>query len=252
VFGYAGAVSVQDMDFPNIGNVNTSGSSVTWVSGVNFSWVSAGQHININGTDYVIASVSSSTSLTLQTSAGTQNNVPYADVNIRGQMKPFQSEIYFTAKAPSGKNYHVEETSINYVASLSAVDTSCSVKLWVGVFIDSPCSDCGSTNAVETGYGIWVENLDESTHTLVAANAAAMKIDGLNQYGRILWTNCSVYCPSSGVLELQGTSVQTASSVPFNVGGSGGNAVCTAGSYSVAGTQVIERSQRKRFHLFQA
>jgi hypothetical protein len=30
----------------------------------------------------------------------------------------------------------------------------------------------------------------------------------LNQYGRILWTNCSVFCPSDGKLEFQGTSLR--------------------------------------------
>ena len=56
--------------------VNTSGTAVTWVSGANFNtgWKS-GQVFQINSIDYKIASVASGTSLTLQSSAGTQTGV---------------------------------------------------------------------------------------------------------------------------------------------------------------------------------
>jgi hypothetical protein len=61
------------------GSVNTSGAAVTWVSGMHFQlWWAAGSKISINGTTYTILSVSSATSITLTTSAGTQNGVPYA------------------------------------------------------------------------------------------------------------------------------------------------------------------------------
>ena len=94
----------------------------------------------------------------------------------------------------------------------------------------------GAASAVTTGYGIWVNDLQDPANTLVKANAAAIKISGFNEYSRILWTGCSAYCPSSGVLELQAdTAVQTAPNVKFNVGGSGGNANCNAGGYQVAG-----------------
>jgi len=245
VFGHGGAVQLEDMNFQNVGFVNTSGTTVTWASGVDFSWASAGQHININGADHVIASDPSPpyTSLTLQTGAGTQNNVPYADVNIRGQMKPFQSELYF--KSPVGKNYHVHEPAVNYRASLTRVEPSLTIQQWAGVAIDSPCPEWGSANAVKSGYGVWVQDLEEPTHTLAAANTAAIKLDGFNEYGRILWEGGpSVYCPSPGVLELKaGTAVQTASGVRFNVGGNDGNANCSAGSYSVGGTEVIDSNK---------
>jgi hypothetical protein len=63
------------------GTVNTSGTTVTWVSGTQF-YVGTywnGQTITINGTAYTIANVPLSlTSLTLTTSAGTQTNVSYS------------------------------------------------------------------------------------------------------------------------------------------------------------------------------
>lgn len=57
--------------------VNTNGTAVTWVSGPPFNtgW-KAGQVFQINAVDYKIASVSSGTSMTLQSSAGVQNGVP--------------------------------------------------------------------------------------------------------------------------------------------------------------------------------
>jgi len=61
------------------GLVNTSGTAVTYFSGLNFPtgafW--AGHPIIINGVWYTIASVNSSTSITLTTSAGTQTHVKY-------------------------------------------------------------------------------------------------------------------------------------------------------------------------------
>jgi hypothetical protein len=55
------------------GRVNTSGTAVNWVSGAQFNvnWKN-GETLYINNAFYKIASVASSTSLTLQTSAGTQ------------------------------------------------------------------------------------------------------------------------------------------------------------------------------------
>lgn len=61
------------------GYVNTSGTAVTWVSGDNFSSFSNGGTITINGTDYVISTVNSSTSITLVSSAGTQSAVAFVD-----------------------------------------------------------------------------------------------------------------------------------------------------------------------------
>lgn len=61
-----------------LATVNTSGTSVTWSSGNTFDtgWP-ANSTVLINGTSYLIASVASSTSLTLATSAGTQTGVTF-------------------------------------------------------------------------------------------------------------------------------------------------------------------------------
>jgi len=68
------------------GTVNVSGTAVTWEAGSSFvtgaAWI--GASIEIHGTAYTIASVTSSTALTLTTSAGTQTGVGYL-VNTAGE-----------------------------------------------------------------------------------------------------------------------------------------------------------------------
>jgi len=59
------------------GTVNTDGTSVSWVSGDKFTAIAPGSPIFINGNQYTVDSVSSATSLTLTTSAGTQSGVRY-------------------------------------------------------------------------------------------------------------------------------------------------------------------------------
>src|SRR5580658_6201190 len=51
--------------------VNTSGTAVTWVSGTKFTYIVPGLQIQINGAVFTVASVGSSTTLTLISSAGT-------------------------------------------------------------------------------------------------------------------------------------------------------------------------------------
>ncbi len=68
-----------------IGTVNTSGTAVTWVSGLKFSssivagsaTVKTGMTMYINNVAYPVASFNSATSATLATSAGTQTGVQY-------------------------------------------------------------------------------------------------------------------------------------------------------------------------------
>lgn len=67
-FGWAGST----------GTVNTGGTAVTWLSGGTFPANAAGRGIVINSVLYEIATVNSTTSLTLKTSAGAQFGVSYA------------------------------------------------------------------------------------------------------------------------------------------------------------------------------
>jgi hypothetical protein len=81
------------------GTVNTSGTTVTWVTGSPFDQSQVGSGISINGTIYIISAVASAgTSLTLTGSAGTQTNVPFfvlaggAQINTSGALGTFYVE----------------------------------------------------------------------------------------------------------------------------------------------------------------
>ena len=59
------------------GTVNTSGTAVTWASGTKFSTLDPGDNININGSSYNVASVTDSTHLVLDSSAGSNTGVAF-------------------------------------------------------------------------------------------------------------------------------------------------------------------------------
>ena len=59
------------------GTVSTSGTTVSWASGQKFSYTWVNQNILINGVYYLISAVTSSSLLTISSTAGTQTSVPY-------------------------------------------------------------------------------------------------------------------------------------------------------------------------------
>lgn len=69
---------VQNQNSTYAGVLSTSGTAVTLASGTPFSALLNGLQITINGVQYVVAAVSSLTTLNLTTSAGVQNNVAYS------------------------------------------------------------------------------------------------------------------------------------------------------------------------------
>ena len=102
------------------GTVNTSGTTVTWASGQTFktSWV--GMVMTINSVNYVVASVTSTTSLTINATAGTQTGVNfsvdavalYVCGNIGGEISGFsltgETPFSMNLSSPGCTGYGIE------------------------------------------------------------------------------------------------------------------------------------------------
>jgi hypothetical protein len=101
--------------FPNVapvpaGSVNTNGTVVSWVSGSQFSTAWVGAEIIINSVSYAIQSVSSSTALTLTSTAGTQSNVAFAVGRIGPQICAFDRNAMLNG-LPSATSQCVQLTN---------------------------------------------------------------------------------------------------------------------------------------------
>jgi hypothetical protein len=98
------------------GTVNTSGTTVNWVSGNNFNQLLTQGKIVINGASYNVASVNSATNVSLTSSAGTQNGVRYS-ANSRFTQTPqnvnFKYEQPTSGGQPVPTTYRYLYTTIN-------------------------------------------------------------------------------------------------------------------------------------------
>jgi len=122
--------------------------------------------------------------------------------------------------------------------SFIGVAVGTSVGEWYGVVVSPPGPNEFNTppheadpGTIRTGYGMYIRDLGEDSTILPSGNAAAIKIDGVGNYGRILWTSCSVYCSSSGVLELNATTANFSGVVNSATGFRIGGAAAPSGHY---------------------
>lgn len=90
------------------GTVNTSGTAVNWATGTQFTNLTAGQSIAINGVQYLILNVNSNILLTISTSAGVQTGVPYSASAITGTTPVFQPAL--ESEGYSDFNFCLEAT----------------------------------------------------------------------------------------------------------------------------------------------
>jgi hypothetical protein len=90
--------------FQTSGTVNTSGTAITWVSGDNFANAVVGNYIQINGTFYAVTVVNSSTSLTVDHSAGVQTGASYVGDMGTPVTAAYGAYIdgYFVVQRPNG------------------------------------------------------------------------------------------------------------------------------------------------------
>lgn len=112
------------------GAVKTSGTAVTWISGDQFDSSNLLGPIVINGTAYTVATVNSPTSLTLTSSAGTQDTVYSGTVDTSGAAVTWVSGSTFDAALVAAvndlaQNGQVVTITINGVAySIASVTDS--------------------------------------------------------------------------------------------------------------------------------
>jgi hypothetical protein len=135
------------------------------------------------------------------------------------------------------------ETMLGF-QSFIGVGNKTSVGEWYGVDVAPPAPnkfnlpsetnpDASPTTpgTIRTGYGLFIENLAKNGAIIPPGNAAAIKIEGLGNYGRILWTSCSVYCLSSGALEFSATTANFSGVVNSATGFRIGGAAAPSGHY---------------------
>ena len=164
----------------------------------------------------------------------------YGSPYIRGQQKAVDSELYYSASP----NAYTANLGMNYLASLATVGAGVTLNTWAGLIVGQPGGYGGGGGHVVNGYGVWIQNLLDANTILTSATTAAIKIDGLGNYGRIWWQGASATTPISGTLEFSAnTVVQTATGVGFNVGGGSANAGANAGSYAIKGVTIIDGSK---------
>ena len=125
------------------------------------------------------------------------------------------------------------ELMFNYQAYVEpGVNTS--VGAWFGMIVSPPTPggtpDEGEYAAnIRKAYGIYITDLNNGGNSVVTQSAAAaIKINGLNEFGRILWNGSSIYEVNSGELEINSTKLGFYGTTPVakqTVSGSkGGNA----------------------------
>ena len=108
-----------------VGSVNTNGTTVTWVSGTTFTTNGAwtGIPITINNVNYTVASVSSTTVLTLTTAAPVQSGVGYGALNalasIYSDLNSTPLTNPFTANTKTGFWYFYVTSAYNVDIQLS-------------------------------------------------------------------------------------------------------------------------------------
>jgi hypothetical protein len=146
------------------GVVNTSGTSVTWVSGDQFNF-SAGFSVTINGVAYTIAAspAPTNTTLALTTSAGTQTGVAYEAAAISGTNALFQPAL--ESEGYSDFNFCLEATLYvpaagTYTLSLQSKDdvmwgiggTATGTATWPGPTGGQQRSSAGQKLSAKNGY----------------------------------------------------------------------------------------------------
>lgn len=140
--------------------------------------------------------------------------------HLTGQRKGVVAELYFSP------NTYTVDTAFNFQGNIPTLGSGVTVTNWYGMIVNSPAS--GGT--ISNGYGLFIDNLDNGAGTI--GNAAAIKIGGINNFGRIIW-------PGTNLTDIGG-ALQVGSGL---VVGAGGTLGLNAGSFAISGTTIIDGSR---------
>lgn len=148
-----------------LGTVNTSGTSVTWVSGNQFNGLAAGYSILINNVPYTIAAspAPTNTTLSVTVTAGVQTGVAYQAVATSGTTPLFQPAL--ESEGYSDFNFCLEATLYvpaagTYILTATSKDeflwgiggTSTGTASWSGPTGGQVLSSSGQTKTALNGY----------------------------------------------------------------------------------------------------
>jgi hypothetical protein len=153
-----GFTTIGWVNLAGTGTVNTSGTAVTWVSGTTFKTEWAGSSIIINATNFTIASVNSTTSITLTATAGTQTGVAYT------------AGFGTILNSGTGAGY----TFTNAVSSSSAIATGINaMSAWTyrGIWVSGQTYPNGS-NTLGSTADLVTDTLNGVTYVKITSNVA--------------------------------------------------------------------------------
>lgn len=175
----AGSGPVQAEFNQQSGVVNTAGTAVTWVSGDEFLDagpngtlnIVAGEQIVINGTTYVVASVTDATHLVLTGSAGTQTGKAYSvgflvgTVNTSGTAVTWASGDEFDVLHMAGASININGTSytIASVTDATHLTLSSSAGTQTGVKYSSNPIVTASSGGYLDGYAVIADAFNSRT-----------------------------------------------------------------------------------------
>jgi hypothetical protein len=173
-------------------NVSTSGTAVTWVSGATFTGMIPGNYMRIAGAEYLVASVNSSTSITLTASAGTLTNQPaISGTGDQIGMNASSFNVVTGNRVHGGMSISIgvstnAGTESSFCNIISGNEITNGGNCGIALFSDDPTSftdstiisgnnvtSCGvgrSANLANSNNGIWITGA-RTSNTLISGNA---------------------------------------------------------------------------------
>jgi hypothetical protein len=215
------------------GNVNTSGTAITWVSGngcyFSPSWA-ANTAIGINFVGYLISSCTSQTACTLTSTAGTQTGVPFNTSGIVG-VPPCSTPSSGVCQSGDSQNHIVYTNTGGSTLCLPPPGTANGYPPNYGFTVDyEPGSGSAFMSVTPSGATSLYSIVCRGTASQFRLSSSATSFS-INQ-GTYIYTDGSNWYAVSGnpavpIDQLQGgianTTAVTIQGGPFNSGGAGAN-----------------------------